>query len=239
MTCTVVISQPMFLPWVGLFEQMRLADVYIHYDDVQMPQGRSFMSRVQIKTANGIFWLTAPIDRKNSGKMINETLFSKRDDWKPKHLKIIKNVYSRALYFDDMFQIVEEIYDHQTDNLSEFNVHAIEVISKWLGFSPVIMSSSVSGIGGSSSQRLLDLCKLVGADRYVTGLGALKYLDHERFDSNGVEVNYMDYQMKPYAQLYGEFSPYVSIIDAIANCGDQVRDLVCSKSIYWKNYVEE
>jgi len=239
MTRTAVISQPMFLPWIGLFEQIRLADVYIHYDDVQMPQGRSFMSRVQIKTANGVIWLTAPVDKNNSGKNINETVFSNREDWRSKHLKTIQHAYSRAPHFDDMFRIVEKIYGHQTDNLSEFNVHAIELISKWLGFSPAMMSSSTSGIGGSSTQRLLDLCKLVDADRYVTGLGALKYLDHERFDDNGVMVHYMDYQMKPYPQLYGEFSPYVSIIDAIANCGDQVRDLVCSQSIYWRNYVEK
>ena len=54
MARTLVVSQPMFLPWVGLFEQVRLADVFIHYDDVQLPQGGNFMSRVQLKTASGV-----------------------------------------------------------------------------------------------------------------------------------------------------------------------------------------
>ena len=62
----------MFLPWIGLFEQIRLADVFVHYDDVQMPRGRSFVQRVQIKTPRGQQWLSAQIDKKASGRRINE-----------------------------------------------------------------------------------------------------------------------------------------------------------------------
>ena len=46
----IVISQPMLFPWIGIFEQIKLSDVYVHYDDAQLPQGRSFINRVQIKT---------------------------------------------------------------------------------------------------------------------------------------------------------------------------------------------
>src|SRR2546426_6682671 len=81
---TLVVSQPMFMPWVGLFEQVRLADVFIHYDDVQLPQGRSFVSRVQIKVPTGVMWLSAPLDRKRSGRAINEVLFASRADWRRK-----------------------------------------------------------------------------------------------------------------------------------------------------------
>ncbi len=239
MSKTVVISQPMFIPWIGLFEQIRMADVYIHYDDVQFPQGRSFMSRVQIKTTNGTSWLTAPIDRKKSGRLINEVVFSKREDWRTKHLKVIRQAYSKAPHFDAMFDLVETVYSFPSDQLSEFNIHAIEQILDWIGYAPRLLRSSSSGVGGSSTQRLVDLCNLVDADTYVTGLGALNYLEHEKFEENGISVRYMDYKKKSYVQQYGEFTPYVSIIDAIANCGDQVRDLICSQSIYWRDYVNK
>ena len=63
----VVISQPMFFPWVGFLEQMRLADVYVHYDDVQFSKG-SFTNRVQIKTPEGFIWLTAPLRNLRAGR---------------------------------------------------------------------------------------------------------------------------------------------------------------------------
>ena len=197
------------------------------------------MSRVQIKTSNGIMWLTAPIDRKKSGKLINEVFFSSTEDWREKHLKTIRRAYSRAPHFEEMFETVQEIYSFQTDHLSDFNINAIQVISQWLGLTPQFGYASRNEIGGSSTQRLVDLCKSTGCDNYVTGLGALKYLDHEKFEKKNVSVCYMDYQKKVYMQQHGEFTPYVSIIDAIANCGPQVRDLVCSQSIYWRDYVDK
>ena len=54
---TVVISQPMYFPWIGIFEQIRLADVFVFYDDVQFTRG--FINRVQYKTPQGTGWITA------------------------------------------------------------------------------------------------------------------------------------------------------------------------------------
>src|SRR3954466_1858113 len=96
---TVVVSQPMFLPWVGLFEQVRLSDIFVHYDDVQLPQGRSFMSRVQLKSAQGVTWLTAPVDRTKSGKLLKDVVLFGEEDWRGKHLKTIKHAYAKAPYF--------------------------------------------------------------------------------------------------------------------------------------------
>src|SRR4051794_36230750 len=98
MSRTLVVLQPMFLPWVGFFEQARLSDVFIHYDDVQLPQGRSFVSRVQIKSAQGVSWLSAPIDRTDSARSIKETVFVDHTDWRSKHLKTLRHAYAGAPY---------------------------------------------------------------------------------------------------------------------------------------------
>jgi WbqC-like protein len=235
---TVVISQPMFLPWIGLFEQVRLADIFFHYDDVQLPQGRSFMARVQVKTANGVIWLTAPLDRNRSGRLINEVVLSTEEDWRAKHLKTIQHAYARAPFFESMYDLVKQIYSHPTNSLAEFNINATEAIARWLGFTPEFRRTSESGIGGSSTQRLVDLCASASADTYVTGLGALKYLEHERFEERGITVRYMDYKLTPYPQQHGEFTPYVSIIDAIANVGERARDLVASPAVHWREMVK-
>jgi hypothetical protein len=91
-----------------------------------------------------------------------------------------------------------------------------------------------TNVGGSSTQRLVDLCRHVGADTYITGLGALKYLEHEQFETSRILVRYMDYQRMPYPQMFGDFTPYVSILDALANCGSRAQELICSESIYWR-----
>jgi hypothetical protein len=226
----------MFLPWVGLFEQIRLADVFIHYDDVQLPQGRSFMSRVQLKTANGISWLTVPIDHKKSGKLLNEIVLLESQEWRKKHLRTIHHAYARRPSFSLMFELVEKIYSQQTDNLAEFNITAIERIAEWLGLAPRFMRSSEMGIAGASTERLVDLCESVDCEVYVTGHGALKYLNHQQFEDKNISVHYMDYKKISYEQGHGESTPYVSILDAIANCGEGTRDLLCSDAVYWRDF---
>jgi hypothetical protein len=236
MARTLVVSQPMFLPWVGLFEQIRLADVFIHYDDVQLPQGRSFMSRVQLKTAKGVSWLTVPIDHAKSGKLLNEVILFNSEEWRSRHLRKIRHAYARSPYFNLMLKLVEDIYGRETDNLAKFNINAIEQIAQWLGLSPRFIRSSAMHIEGASTGRLVALCEALDCDVYVTGHGALKYLDYQQFEDRGISVRYMDYARVPYEQGHGEFTPYVSILDAIANCGEGARELLCSNATYWRDF---
>jgi hypothetical protein len=226
----------MFLPWIGLFEQARLSDVFVHYDDVQLPQGRSFVTRVQIKPSRGVSWLSVPIDRVNSGKSINEVILFDRVNWRSKHLATFRHAYARASHFELMFDLIQEIYGGSSSRLSEFNIAAVQRIAQWLGLAPRFIRSSEMGVPGVSTDRLVNLCERTNCDIYVTGHGALKYLDHEKFEERGISVRYMDYKKIPYRQGAGEFTPYVSILDAIAHCGEGARDLVCSDSVYWKNF---
>ncbi len=226
----------MFLPWIGMFEQVRLSDVFVHYDDVQLPGGRSFMTRVQIKSPNGVFWLSAPIDRVKSGKMINQVALVEHMNWRDKHLETLRHAYARAPHFHLMFDLAQEIYDDSSGRLSEFNIRAVERIAKWLGLAPEFLRSSELAVPGASTQRLVDLCARTDCDIYVTGHGALKYLNHQKFEERGISVRYIDYKKVPYRQGQGAFTPYVSILDAIAHCGEQTRDLLCSESVYWKDF---
>jgi len=235
--CITVISQPMFIPWIGLFEQIGLATHYVHYDDVQLPQGRSFVSRVQLKTAQGVIWLTAPVDHKRSGRTIRETVLCPPCSWRPRHLKTIRQSLANAPYAKVAIDLAEAIYAAQTDDLAEFNVSAIECISQWLGLVPTFSVSSSTGVFGSSSQRLLDICKHFSSTRYVTGHGAFQYLDHELFEASGVSVHYMRYRRQHYNQQHGEFTPHVSVLDAIACCGSDVRALMTSDTVDWRMHV--
>lgn len=236
MARTVVISQPMFLPWLGMFEQVAMADEFVHYDDVQFSKG-SFSNRVQLKAVNGSMWLTAPLDRRRSGENIADTWMAPERAWRDQHLRSISQALARAPFASDAIGLADAAYAAATDNLSEFDVRATELVAGWLGLSTRFRRSSEMGIPGSGSPRVLAVCQSLGATTYVTGHGAAAYLDHEAFEAAGIEVRYMDYALRPYAQLHGAFTPFVTILDAIACCGRGARELMVSGTRNWSEHV--
>jgi hypothetical protein len=168
--------------------------------------------------------------------LLKDVRLRQRDEWRDKHLRTIRHAYARRPYFNLMFELAESIYSQLTDNLAEFNINGIERIAQWLGLSPRFIRSSAMDIGGTSTERLVALSRAVSCDIYLTGHGALDYLNHQKFEDQSISVRYIDYKKVPYEQGFGEFTPYVSILDAIANCGESTRDLLCSNGIYWRDF---
>jgi hypothetical protein len=234
----IVISQPMLFPWVGMFEQLKLADIFVYYDDVQFSKG-SFTNRVQIKTDSGVKWLTVPLKGLSLGQKINEVQINYKKDWINNHIDFLMQTYKSAPYKDDVYDLVSSTYNSKDPTIDKISMKSMNVIIDYFGIlncrSDVFQSSTLN-IKGESSQRVLDIVKYFKAEQYVSGLGALKYLDHELFEMNGIKVNYMDYQKKPYKQDYGQFTPFVSILDLIANLGEKGINYICSKAIYWKEF---
>lgn len=235
----VVISQPMFFPWVGLLEQMRLADVWVHYDDVQFSKG-SFTNRVQIKTAQGSHWLTVPLRDLRLGQLIKDVAVDDRQDWRKKHLTTLAQAYAKAPRCDEMLALVEGVYRQPAATTSELAIASLRALRDYFGFERPAewLFSSQLGVDGSGSPRVLEVVKKLDGTRYVTGHGASNYLDHEGFDSAGVRVEYLDYHKTPYPQLHGEFTPFVSALDLIANRGRDGREVIASGAVYWKDFLK-
>jgi hypothetical protein len=231
----IVISQPMVFPWVGLFEQVRLADAFVHYDDVQLPQGRSFMSRVQIKSAEGVRWLTIPVKR--GLQLIRDAEVDDSQRWRERHLGTLRQCYAKAPYLADMLEIVERTYALATRSLSEINCFATEATAAYFQLAPRFLRSSALAAPAASSEKLLNIVIALGGTTYVTGHGARNYLDHELFERHGICVEYMDYRKLRYPQLHGDFTPYVSILDLIANAGRSGAQVICSGTVGWREFV--
>ena len=235
----LVILQPMFIPWAGVFEQIKLADTFVHYDDALLPKGRSFISRVQIKATEGVRWLTIPIDHVRSGRLLKDTWIHASPTWRRKHLETLRHCYSKAPYFEDMFDLAQEIYSIPSNNLLDFNCHGIARLCTFLKLSPHFVFSSDLSTQGTSTEKLVNISCTLQANTYITGHGALNYLDHSQFEDHDINVHYMDYKKLPYPQLHGTFTPFVSILDGIANCGNSASHLLCSNAIYWKDFINE
>jgi len=222
----IVITQPMFLPWRGIFEQMRLCDVFVVFDGFQLPKGggkgRNFMTRVQVKTRDGWRWLSAPVARAAKGyQMIREARFAD-DSWRRSHLSLIQQAYRKAPCFDAVFHdIVLPIYAFKTEFLSEFCVNSMKILADALQLdNRFVPPREIKGdFSEEPSQRLVDMCRHFEADEYLTGHGAKHYINYDLLENAGIAVRYMNYNLTPYAQLHGGFNPYVTVLDLLFNVG--------------------
>ena len=134
-----------------------------------------------------------------------------------------------------MKTIVDDIYNNKTFSLVDFNIYAIERISSYLRINCNFKLSSDLNLNSCKSRRLHEICLHENADVYITGHGALNYLDHVFFENDGIEVKYMKYECLKYDQRYKPFTPFVSIIDLIANKGPSSIEYLCSGAVSKEN----
>lgn len=235
----IVIMQPYYIPWYGFFEQIKLADIYVFYDDVQYIK-RSLMNRVDIKTKNGSQWMTVPLKKVHQRDLINEVICHEESNWRTDHLNRLRQAYKDARYFNEMNDIAMSVYGNSSDNLSDVTITAIKTICAYfyLDKNTDFYVSSELKISGKGTQRLYDIAAYFEADTYLTGMGALRYLDYEYFTSRGIEVEFINYAKTPYPQLYGEFNPYVTILDLIANTGIEGVRYMNSNPVHYKTFLD-
>lgn len=235
----IVISQSMYFPWVGLLEQIRLADTFVHYDDVQFTRG--FYNRVEIKSKDGVRWLTVPVKKHARETNIDQVEVDDSRPWREAHRSELARSYRSTPYVDDMMGVVDEAFSATVSSLADVSRESIMALAKYFGLEHErrFLSSSLLETPGHSSGRLLSICRKLGASAYITGHGARNYLDHGLFESTGVDVRYMDYLKVPYPQQHGVFTPFVSALDLIANCGRSGKRYICSESVPWREFVHE
>lgn len=226
MGCSVIITQSNYIPWRGYFDLIRSADRIVLLDSVQYTR-RDWRNRNRIKTPNGAMWLTIPVEVKGRyHQAIDETLISDRT-WAEEHIRSIELAYRRASHFDVvspwLFDLLRSVAEEPY--LTNVNERLIREFCTKLDISAQISRCSeilrrdVSR-AMDASDRLLKICREIGATKYVSGPAAKSYLDVDAFMRNGIEVSWMDYSgYREYPQLWGAFDPSLSIVDLLLNTG--------------------
>jgi hypothetical protein len=232
----VVISQSMYFPWCGLLEQARMADVFVHYDDVQFARG--FFNRVQVKTEHGIKWLSVPLSNQHRGQTIDECQIDSTN-WQSKHRETLRAANRNAPFLSEMLAVVDGVFTERYESLGSLARATISSLVRAFDLpQPIFVHSAELGVSGSSSRRLLDITTLLEGNVYLTGRGALNYLDHSIFEERGIEVRYMDYSIGPWAQNHGEFTPFVTALDTLACLGPLAATALHSSTIHWREAIE-
>ncbi|MGI8606830.1 MAG: WbqC family protein [Gaiellaceae bacterium] len=226
---TVAVHQPNYIPWLGYFHKVAACDLFVYLDAVQFPRGQSFGARNRIKTPNGVTFLTVPVSapKGRKGKATYREIEFAEPRWREKHLKTVEMSYARAAYFDEVFGLYGQALETGSTPV-EVNVALIEAFANYLGIETkrVLLSELVPDFG-RKTDLILDVCKAVGADTYLSGAGGGKdYTDEELLADEGVSVRYDEFEPTPYPQLWGDFEPGLSALDALMNCGREARKLV-------------
>lgn len=232
---SVVISQPMYWPWCGFLAQMSLADVFIWLDDVQFSKG-SFTNRVQLKSGDKPQWLTIALQGKGSFRRIAD-LHPVDPAWRASHRSKLVSAFAGYPFRDNAL----DLYDAggNFDELFQALIASSQLLAEALGvLPPKTMMSSAIGTSGQKTDRVLELVKAVGGTHYITGHGAASYLQHDRFETEGIDVAYMDYRPVPWPQPHDPFSPFVSTLDLIASVGkDKAALHLNPKTLDWRQFM--
>jgi|SRR6185437_3512434 len=225
----IIITQSNYIPWKGYFDSINTVDHFIIYDDMQYTR-RDWRNRNKIKTKDGLLWLTVPVEVKGKYfQKINETLVSD-PAWAKQHWKTIQFNYAKSAYFKQYSEGLEEFYlNNQLKYLTEINYQLISLINKMLEINTGISFSSDYELAEGKTERLVDLCKKVGATDYYSGPAAKNYMDESLFEQENIKVHYFDYSGYPeYHQLYEGFAHDVSIIDLLFNEGPNATNFMKS-----------
>lgn len=232
----VLITQSNYIPWKGYFDAINMADVFVVYDEVQYTR-RDWRNRNLIKTPSGLHWLTIPVDVKGKySQPINATRISDKS-WNERHWKTIQLNYARALFFKEHRDFFENLYLGCNELfLSRINHRFLKEICVLLKIETEFLLSSDFEGNSDKSERLLNICKELGATEYISGPAAKDYLDTRIFSAADIKVTWLDYSgYKPYHQLFGDFEHRVSVVDLIFNVGHEAADHLKSMAKEIKN----
>jgi hypothetical protein len=219
----VVVLQPGYLPWLGFFDQLARADVFVLLDDVQYTKN-DWRNRNRIKSSTGEpQWLTVPVlHRGRSTQLIKDAEITSDSRWAHSHLQAIRSNYARAPFFDLLFPVLKEVLSRPWRWLCELDRALIESLARLLGIdTPLLNASELPRFPGSSTERLVAIVRHLGGDRYLTGDAARSYLDLELFREAGITLEWQSYHHPRYPQLHGDFVPYLSVADLIFNLGPE------------------
>ena len=225
MTMRVAIHQPQFFPYPGFFHKLSMADAFVVMDDVQYD--KRFTNRNRILAPQGPTWLTVPIDKSdkfmpNADVEVNNSL-----SWRQEHWKKITYSYKNSKWFHLYREYLEALYQRPHDRLFDLNLETLQTVMKWLEIDIPVVRESRIGATGEGTQRLVNVCKAMGADVYVSGVGGKGYMEEKLFQENGIELRYQEYSPIPYPQRFAaEFVPNLSILDMLFNVGHECRKLV-------------
>lgn len=220
----VAIHQPHYLPWLGYMDKLDRADAFVILDTVQFVR-REYQNRNRIRTADGSTWLTVPVKGSYQAQLQDITIDNEKD-WGRKHLQTLKLNYSRAPYFIEHLPFFIDTYAKRWEKLLPLCLHILDYLKEAFGITTPLHLASDLSAREEPTARLIDLCRALGADTYLSGGGGKNYMDLEMFQEAQIAVEFQDFNHPVYPQCFEPFEPAMASIDMLFNCGREGFELI-------------
>lgn len=212
----IAIMQPTFVPWIGYFSMIDYVDLFVFLDDVQFVK-RSWQCRNRIKSQAGSTWISLTMDGAQSRPLIMDARIVSNGF--PKIVNQVTSCLGKAPYFNQLDILLNSMISDQTEALGNFNARLIKETCGLLSIdTDFIFSSSLKINSSTKSSRLLDICSALGGTEYISPQGSFDYL-HDDNPFGNVDLKFFDFEHPRYPQLFGDFEPFLSMLDVIANIG--------------------
>jgi WbqC-like protein family len=223
----VSINQPAYLPWLGYFHRIAVSDVHIVLDAVQLEKN-SFTNRNKVRTSQGWSWLTVPV--RTAGKFgtlaIANVEIANDRGWAEKHWATLRMNYGKAPFFFEHAPFFKDVYRRNWTRLHDLTWIITEYLLDCFDIrTPSQFSSKMHAIG-KKDELVLNLCREIDADLYLSGPLGRNYLREELFAQQDISVRYHDYQHPTYKQVYPGFEPQMSALDLLFNAGPSSREVL-------------
>jgi hypothetical protein len=221
----VAIHQPQYLPWLGYLAKWAAADLLIFLDTVQY-QKNGWQNRNRVKTSDGARWLTVPV-RARLGARIDEIPIDERQPWARRHLATIEQSYATSPHLPAHRDALRRLYDDRWTELVAVATASV----RWLGHAvgirtPTCRASELAVTATDPTDRLVRLCRAVGATTYLAGRDGATYLELGRFRDAGIDVLQQRYEHPVYGQPHGPFVPFLSGLDLLLSAGNEALDVL-------------
>ena len=207
--------QPYFFPYVGYFQLIASADLFILYDNIEYTKS-GWINRNRICRNGEAVVFSLPLKKASDYLEVRERELA--TEFKPeKLLNQIRGAYQRAPYFPQIFPLIEGIVRYDEANLFHFLHHSIRRTCEYLGITTQIRVSSDIAIdhGLKNQDKVLALCLAVSASTYVNAIGGVELYSSEVFRERGIDLKFLRTKPFEYSQFGNAFIPMLSIIDVM------------------------
>lgn len=231
--------QPVYLPWLGLFHKIALADEFVYFDMVQYLK-KDWNNRNKINTVNGPIWLTVPVLTKGKFyQKLSEVKINNQLPWRKQHWSSIYFNYKKTPYFADYEQDLKAFYDREWEYLNDLNREMLQYFLKVLGIKTTWIEGSPLQLQGQKSDLVLDMCKKLKSDLYIFGALGKEYAQVDAFAKENIKIYFQDYSHPTYKQQFPKpFESHLSIIDLLCNHGKDSLNILMQGNIARQELIE-
>lgn len=212
--------QPYFLPYIGYIQLLHAVDIFVFHDNVQYIKG-GWINRNRIRRGESSEWFTLPVRKADHELAINQRVYALSEKEREKLKRRFRSTYREAEAFGEAMEFCEHVVDYTDLNVARFNINAVLELVRRLDIRCELAVASELGIHEDlrGAHRVMEICRKLGATRYINPIGGVALYEDDSFSAAGIELRFLRTRVPP--ETLGADRSYLSIVDLLFLSGFQ------------------